>query len=189
MAMTAAPPAISMWQIDPVHTSVEFALTHMPFSIFRGRFRDVAGEVTLDEAEPMNSSVTATIRTASVDVLGERFQGVVQGEEFLDTARWPEMTFQSARVERVNEATWNVTGALTIRDVTRDVTLVTRYGGQGTHPVSGRTLAGFHAETEIDRGDFGMRWNRFLDTGAPYLGTRVRITLDIEAVRQERAPS
>jgi polyisoprenoid-binding protein YceI len=168
-----------------VHSTVEFAVTHMPFSTFRGRFRDMEGTITLDEAEPANSSVEAIVKTASVDVLGERFQAVVQGEDFLDTARWPTMTFKSSRVERVDEHTWNVTGALTIRDVTREVVFATRYGGQGKHPVSGRMLTAFHAETEIDRGDFGMVWNRMLETGMPYLGTRVRITLDIEAVKQE----
>jgi polyisoprenoid-binding protein YceI len=183
--MTAAPPVVSTWQIDPVHSTVEFALTHMPFSMFRGRFRDFAGVITLDEAEPANSSVMATIQTASVDVLGERFQAVVQGEEFFDTARWPAMSFASTRVQRVDDLIWHVTGDLTIRDVTRAVTLLTRYGGQGKSPTSGRTLAGFHAETEIDRGDFGLHFNRLLETGAPYLGTNVRITLDIEAARQE----
>jgi polyisoprenoid-binding protein YceI len=120
-----------------------------------------------------------------VDVLGERFQAVVQGEDFLHTERWPVITFRSTKVEQVDGATWNVTGDLTIRDVTRPVTLVTCYGGQGPHPVSGRTLAGFHAETEIDRSDFGMVWNRLLENGTPYLGMRVRITLDLEVVKQE----
>ncbi len=168
-----------------MHSTVEFAVTHMPFSMFRGRFRDFEGTLTIDEAKPENSSVTATIQATSVDVLGERFQSVVQGEDFLDTARWPTITFRSTRVERVNDTTWNVVGDLTIRGVTREVTLATTYAGQGKHPVSGRILAGFHAETELDRGDFGLTWNRMLETGAPYLGTRVRVTLDIEAVKQE----
>ncbi len=179
----------STWRIDPVHTTVEFAVTHMPFSTFRGRFRDVEGVITLDEAEPTNSSVTATIQTASVDVLGERFQTVMQSDDFFATARWPMMTFHSTRVQRVDDTTWNVTGVLTIRGVTRAITLATQYAGRGKHPVSGRILAGFHAETEIDRGEFGLRWNRLLETGAPYLGARVRVTLDIEAVKQESAPS
>ena len=187
--MTTIPVTSSLWRIDPVHSTVEFAVTHMPFSIFRGRFRDVEGVITIDEAEPARSSVTATIKTASIDVMGERFQAVLQGEDFFDTARWPVMTFHSRRVEQVDGDVWRVTGPLTIRDVTRDITLTTRYAGQGKHPVSGRTLAGFHAETEIDRGDFGLRWNRLLETGAPYLGERVRVTLDIEAVKQDEAPS
>jgi polyisoprenoid-binding protein YceI len=185
--MTTAPTTTSTWQIDPVHSTVEFAVTHMPFSMFHARFREIEGAITIDEADPTNSSVTATITTASIDVIGERFQSVLRGEDFFDTARWPEITFRSTRVEQVIGDTWNVTGDLTIRDVTREVTLDTRYGGQGKHPVSGRTLAGFHAETEIDRRDFGMTWNRLLETGAPYLGTHVRITLDIEAVKQEAA--
>jgi polyisoprenoid-binding protein YceI len=183
--MTTTPVAASTWQIDPVHSTVEFAVTHMPFSMFRARFREVAGMLTLDEAEPVRSTVTATIKTASFDGIGERFQTVVQGEDFLDTARWPEITFRSTGVQQVDGDTWHVTGDLTIRDVTREVTLVTRFGGQGKHPVSGRRLAGFHAETEFDRSAFGMTWNRLLESGMPYLGDRVRVSLDIEAVAQE----
>lgn len=183
--MTTTPATRSLWRIDPVHSTVEFAITHMPFSIFRARFRDVQGVLEIDEAEPVRSRVSATIQAASIDVLGERFQAVVQGEDFLHTARWPVITFQSTRVEQVNEADWRVIGDLTIRDVTREVVLATHYAGQGKHPVSGRTLAGFHAETEIDRGDFGIRWNRLLENGMPYLGERVRITLEIEAVKEE----
>jgi polyisoprenoid-binding protein YceI len=183
--MTTAPVSTSTWQIDPVHTTVEFAVTHMPFSWYRARFREVAGTITLDEAEPARSEVTAAIKTASFDGIGERFQAVVQGEDFFNTDRWPEITFRSTRVQQVDGNTWNVTGDLTIRDVTREVTLATRYGGQGKHPVSGRRIAGFHAETEFDRSDFGMTWNRLLETGMPYLGDRVRVSLDIEAVAQE----
>jgi polyisoprenoid-binding protein YceI len=139
-----------------VHSTVEFAVTHMPFSWFRGRFRELEGTILLDEAEPQHSAVAATIAVASIDVLGERFQTVMLGEDFFDAARWPSIAFQSTGVQRVDERTWNVFGDLTIRGVTRPITLVTRYGGMGRHPVSGRILAALHAETEIDRSDFGM---------------------------------
>jgi polyisoprenoid-binding protein YceI len=175
------------WRIDPVHSTVKFAVTHMPFSMFHCRFRDFEGEIRLDESEPSNSAVTATILTASIDVHGERFLTVMQSEDFFDSTRWPAITFHSSGVRQVAGSDWNVHGDLTIRGVTRPVTLLTRYAGQGKHPVSGRIVAGFHAETAIDRGDFGLTWNRPLETGVPYLGTRVSITLDIEAVKQDGA--
>jgi polyisoprenoid-binding protein YceI len=173
--MTAAPVATSTWQIDPVHSTAEFALTHMPFSIFRGRFRDVAGEITLDEATPENSSVRATIQTASIDVLGERFQEVLQGEEFFNTPRWPTITFGSTRVERVDGTTWNVIGSLTIRDVTREVTLVTRYGGQGKTPTSGRTLSG--------------SWSQAPPTWAPACASRSTSRRSVRRASRANLPS
>ncbi|HEY7294711.1 MAG TPA: YceI family protein [Dehalococcoidia bacterium] len=185
--MTAQAPAATTWRIDPVHSTVKFALTHMPFSMFHCRFRDFEGEILLDEREPANSTVAATIQADSIDVPGERFLAVMQGEDFFDTARWPSLAFRSTGVRQSDGDVWQVTGDLTIRGVTRSVVLVTRYAGQGRHPVSGRILAGFHVETAIDRRDFGMVWNRLLETGAPYLGTEVSIVLDIEAVKQESA--
>ena len=180
---TAAAP--TLWRIDPVHTTIEFAVTHMPFSLYHARFRQVEGTITLDEAQPERSTVTATIAADSIDVLGERFLAVMQNEEFFHTEKYPSITFQSTAVERADDNHWLVTGDLTIRDVTRSVTLRTSYAGRGKHPVSGRILAGFHAETAIDREDFGLRYNRLLETGGAYLGTQVTITLDIEAVQQD----
>jgi polyisoprenoid-binding protein YceI len=88
-------------------------------------------------------------------------------------------------VTKQDDTHWTVAGDLTIRDVTREVVLATTYLGQGIHPFSKRTIAGFHAETEINREDFGLTWNVVMDSGAKYLGERVHITLDIEAVKQE----
>ena len=104
-----------------MHSTVEFAVTHMPFSWFRGRFRELEGTVLLDEAEPQNSSVAAAITVASIDVLGERFQAVMLGEDFFDAALWPSIAFQSTAVQQLDDRTWHVTGDLTIRGVTRPV--------------------------------------------------------------------
>src|SRR5687768_294086 len=133
--MTAPAVSQTTWQIDQTHSTVEFGVTHMPFALFRARFREVRGTLLIDEQQPEHSSVTATIQTASIDVLGERFQAVMRGEDFFDTARWPEITFRSTGVARADGDRWHVTGDLTIRRVTREVTLETRYNGQGKSPI------------------------------------------------------
>ena len=99
--MTMASTAAGTWRIDPVHSTVEFGVTHMPFSLFHARFREFESTMLIAEAEPANSPVTATIAAASIDVLDERFQAVMQSEDFFDTARWPALTFLSTAVERV----------------------------------------------------------------------------------------
>jgi polyisoprenoid-binding protein YceI len=183
--MTSTSTTVSTWAIDPVHTIVAFAVQHMGMSTFRGRFRTVEGTIRIDEGNPVHSFVTATIDAGSIDVVGERLLGALMREDFFNTEKFSTITFQSTHVERHDDTHWTVTGDLTIRGVTRAVSLATAYLGQGTHPFSGRRIAGFHAETDIDRTEFGLTWNAALDTGAQYLGERVHITLDIEAVRQD----
>lgn len=183
--MTSAPVAVTTWAIDPTHTIAAFTAKHLGIASFRGRFRDVEGTISLDEANPANSSVTASIKTDSIDVPGERFHGHMVSGDWLDAEKWPAITFRSTGVERRDDTHWTVTGDLTIRDVTREVRLATEYLGQAVHPFSKRTHAAFHAETEIDRTDFGLNWNAAMDAGMKYVGERVQITLDIEAIRQD----
>jgi polyisoprenoid-binding protein YceI len=180
--------AVTTWTIDPVHTIVGFTVEHMGMSTFRGRFNTVEGSITLDEAHPENSLVTARIEAKSIDVLGERFLGAMIRPEHFDMEQFPDITFKSTRVTKgADDHHWNVTGDLTIRGITHEVTLATEYMGQDKHPFSGRTIAAFHAQTEIDRGDYGMLWNAALESGRKYLGERVTITLEIEAVRQDES--
>lgn len=183
--MTTSETTVTTWSIDPVHSIVAFAVQHMAMSTFRGRFRTLEGTLQFDAANPAASSLTATIDASSIDVVGEGLFKAMAREDFFSIEQWPSMTFRSTRVEVQDATHWTVVGALTIRDATREVRLATTYLGQGTHPFSGKTVAAFHAEAQIDRGDFGLKWNAPLDTGAFYLGERVTITLDVEAVRQD----
>lgn len=182
--MTTTPTAISTWVIDPVHTNVEVAVRHM-MTMFKGRFRRLEGTISIDEANPVNSSVTVSIDTTSFDVIGERFFNMMMGEDFFRAEQFPHITFRSTRVERIDDTHWTIVGDLTIRDVTREVALATEYLGQAKHPVSGKTIASFRAQTALDRRDYGITWNQLLETGVPYLGNEVQITIDMEAVRQE----
>jgi polyisoprenoid-binding protein YceI len=186
MTSTTDVPTATTWRIDPTHTIAAFAVQHMGMSTFRGRFRTVEGGITLDEATPANSSVTATLDVNSLDVLGERFVQAMMRAEHFHVEEHPTITFRSTRVERgADDRHWTVYGDLTIRGITHEVALAAEYLGRDKHPFSGRTVAAFRAETEIDRGDYGMQWNAALESGRKYLGERVRITLDIEAVRED----
>ncbi len=183
--MTTTQTAVSTWTIDSVHSSVGFTVRHLALTTFKGRFHTVSGVVEIDEANPQRSSVNAAVEIASIDIKEERFAGHINSEQFFDAANHPQMTFRSTGVTLIDDKHWQIAGDLTIRGTTKPVVLETEYLGQQKHPFSGKTVAGFRAETLINRGDFGLVWNAPLDTGAQYVGEEVRISLEVEAIRQD----
>ena len=174
--------AISTWGIDGAHSIAEFAVKHMMISTVKGRFRDVQGSIELDEQHPENSTVRAAIDTASVDTGVEQRDAHLRSGDFFDTERFPTISFRSTRVEREGDD-WKVYGDLTIRDVTRPVTLDVEFCGVATDPW-GNLRAAFLASTEINRDEFDVSWNQALEGGGFLVGKGVRIELDVEAVRE-----
>jgi polyisoprenoid-binding protein YceI len=177
--------AVSTWSIDAVHTSVLFAVEYMGLALFKGRFANVEGTITLNEADPTQSSVNATIDVKSLDIKNERFYGHVMGDQFFDAEKYPQITFKSTRIEKVSDTHWKISGDLSMHGVTKPVTLDTEYLGQAKHPFSGQLRAGFRATTTINRADWDLTWNAVLDTGARYVGEKVEITLETMAGKQE----
>src|SRR5262250_367053 len=163
---------LSTWTIDPVHSSVEFSLDYMGFSTYRTGFRVLEGSLEFDAARPAASSVNASIPVASVDVTNDRLMSRLMDPDLLGGKDHPTITFKSTRVEALDPAHWKVTGDLTIHGVTRPVVLDTRYMGQGKHPVSGKTVGTFRADTAINRSDFGVSYMAPLEGGGTYIGDR-----------------
>jgi polyisoprenoid-binding protein YceI len=182
-AATAAPTA-STWAIDPAHSVVELAVKHMMFSTVKGRFRNVAGSIVLDEADPGASSVTAVIDAASIDTGEAQRDGHLRSGDFLDVERFPTMTFRSTGVVPRGHNQFVVVGDLTIRDVTQEVALEAELAGKGTDPWGGQR-AGFTASTTINRKELGLTWNQALEAGGVLVSDQVKITLDIQATLQQ----
>lgn len=182
--MIAPQTALSTWTIDPVHSVAEFAVKHMMISTVKGRFRLLEGTLRLDEADPAAAAVTASIDMSSIDTGEPQRDDHLRSDDFFSAERFPEMTFRSTRVERVDDTRWKVTGDLTIRDVTREVVLDTEYEGQ-IRDAFGKQRAAFTAETTLNRSEFGLHWNRLIETGGVVVGDRVRVTLHIAAVRED----
>jgi polyisoprenoid-binding protein YceI len=174
---------VSVWQIDASHSSVDFAVKHMVVATTRGTFRELAGTIKLDEANPQASSVEATIVTASIDTRDERRDGHLRSPDFFETEKFPTIEFRSRRVEPAGGDRYRLAGDLTIRGVTRSVDLELTYDGQASDPWGG-VRAGFEARTSISRADFGLTWNQALETGGMLVGDEVKIQLHVEAVRQ-----
>lgn len=185
-AQSPAPTVLApgTWDIDRDHSNVEFVARHL-LSKVRGRFSEFSGVITV-APDPAGSRVEVTIDAASIDTNHADRDGHLRGTDFLDVERFPALTFVSTAVrERAEPGLYEVDGELTIRDVTRPVTLEAEFLGWSDDPWGGKR-AGFSAATEIDREEFGANWNVVLETGGLLLSKTVRIELEVEAVlRQE----
>lgn len=181
-------------QIDPAHTSVEFAVKHMMFTTVRGRFKDVKGTVEVDEGNPGRSSVNVEIDAASIDTGAPDRDAHLRSADFLDVENHPKITFRSKRVEVAPGGSakegdqFRITGDLTIRGTTMEVTLDCVYQGRGKDPWGGER-AGAQATTRIDRRDWGLKWNQALETGGILVANEVRIEVEVQVVKEVPVPA
>lgn len=172
------------WTIDPAHTQAGFKVKHMMIATVRGRFTDLSGTLELDEEDWTRSKVSVEIDAASIDTREEDRDAHLRSGDFLDVETHPEITFESASIEEVGDDRYTVRGDLTIRGETRPVDLDVEVEGRGRDPWGGERI-GFAATTKIDRRDFGLTWNKALETGGVLVGQEVEITLDVEVVKRE----
>lgn len=175
--------ATSTWTVDKTHSNVDFQVKHLMISTVRGHFRDFEATLVLDEHEPVNSRVTATVDVASIDTNQPDRDAHLRSDDFFNAEAFPKLIFESRRVETKDGKRFNVTGDLTIRDVTREVALEGELEGRIQDPWGNERVA-FSAKTEISRKDFNVRWNQVLETGGVAVSDAVKIRLYIEAVKQ-----
>jgi polyisoprenoid-binding protein YceI len=182
--MPVQPGTQSTWTIDPAHSSIEFAVRHMMFTKIRGRFKEFSGTIScLDESNPTKAKVEATIDVASIDTGDANRDAHLRSAEFLDVEHYPSITFTSKRIDKKAEDQFNMVGDLTIRGITREITLDTTYNGRGTNPW-GKEVAGFSASSTLNRRDFGLTWNVALETGGMLVGDNLEVDIEVEAVKE-----
>ena len=181
---------MASWTFEPGHTAAEFRCRHMMVTWVRGHFKNVEGKMAFDPADPVRASLEATLNARGLWTGEPDRDAHLRSADFLDVERHPSITFKSTRVESVGASEYKVTGNLTIRGVTRPVTLDVHYLGQwqtpfwvGNEDKGPVSRAGFVAETRINRHDFGASWNGALDRGGIVVGDEVFITLDVEAIQ------
>ncbi len=175
------------WKIDPIHSTVEFAVKHMMFTTVRGRFKNFGGTIEADEQNPQNSSVDVDFEVASIDTGAGDRDAHLRSADFLDAEKFPKMTFRTTSVEGAYAKEgdrFKVNGELTIRGTSIPVTLDATFEGIGKDPW-GNQRAGFAARTEIDRRRWGLKWNQALETGGVLVGNSVKIEIEAQAVKQE----
>ncbi|HEX5365389.1 MAG TPA: YceI family protein [Acidimicrobiales bacterium] len=167
------------WTLDPGHSHIGFSVRHMMVSKVRGSFTTFSGSITTAE-DPLASSATLTVDLGSVDTGNDDRDAHLRSGDFFDAQSHPAMTYRTTSL-RWEGGDVEVTGDLTIKDVTRPVTLVAEYNGIGADPWGGTRL-GLSAHGEIGRSDFGITFNMPLDGGGVMVGERVQLLLEVEAV-------
>jgi polyisoprenoid-binding protein YceI len=168
------------WGFDLAHSNIQFTARHMVISKVRGVFSRWNGALDYDEKDPTASSVSVRIEAASLDTHEEKRDAHLRSADFFEVDRFPEITFQSRRVERHAEAL-RITGDLTLHGVTREVVLDGEYLGAAKDPW-GHQRIGFSAKASINRKDFGLTWNQALETGGLLVGEKIDIAIDVEAI-------
>jgi polyisoprenoid-binding protein YceI len=180
-ALLAAPAAFAtQYQIDPVHSRAGFAIKHMMVSKVNGQFKSVKGTVDLDEGKPENTRIDAEIDASTIDTGDAKRDGHLKTPDFFDVANHPKITFKSKKVTSAGPGKYKVDGDLTIRGVTKPVTLDVEGFDQAINTPWGTVKRGGTATTTVNRKDFGVSWQQNLDKGGVVLGDDVKINLDIE---------
>ena len=170
------------WSIDPAHTQSMFTVRHMMVSNVRGQFEKTSGTVALDEQDPSRSSVEATIDVNSIDTRVPDRDKHLRSPDFFDAANYPTITFKSTRVEKAGEGKLKVSGNLTIRGVTKPVTLEVEGPTSPVKDPQGNARRGITATTNINRQDYGLKWNKLVEAG-PVVGDEVKIEIEAELVQ------
>lgn len=178
------------WRIDGAHSGAHFSVRHMMVSNVRGQLGKINGTIQYDPADPRTATVEARIDVAGIDTREPKRDAHLRGPDFFEVEKFPVITFRSKRVEPAGAGSLRVIGDLTIRDVTKEVTLQV----EGPSPPikdarAGALRAGATASTSINRKDFGITWNRVIEAGGVSVADTVNITIDLEFVEAKPAPA
>ncbi|GAA0353096.1 YceI family protein [Actinoallomurus spadix] len=175
-------PEAGVWDIDPVHSSVQVRARHIGLVSVRGRISDFSGEIVVTDPVE-NSTVEVTLRAASIDTGNSDRDTHLRSKDFLYVDEYPDIAFRSKGLRRLADDRWAMDGELTIRGTTRPVTLDTTYLGTGPDPWGG-VRCGFHAVTELNRDEFAVDWNQAVRVGIAAVGGTLLVELDIELVKR-----
>ena len=176
------------WNIDTTHSGVNFSVRHMVFAKVGGRFDRFSGTIAGDLDDLTGAKVAVDIEAASIDTGAADRDTHLRSGDFFDAEQFPTLRFVSQKIERASDDHYLVHGELTIRDVTREVTLEVDYNGRGTDPWGNQRI-GFSATTSINRRDFGLKWNQVLEAGGMLVGDRIDIGLEVQAVAAAAEPA
>ena len=178
---------MTTWKIDSSHTSATFSVRHMMVTNVRGEFQKVSGTVQFDAAAPEKSAIDVVIEVASVSTRDAQRDTHLKSADFFDVENHPLMTFKSKSIKAKGAGHYALTGDLTIRGATHEVTLDVEGPSPEHKDPWGMTRIGASASTKIKRSDFGLKWNAALETGGVLVGDEVKIELDVELIKEAAA--
>lgn len=186
-----APAALDLtgtWDMDPAHTRLGFAARHAMVATVRGNFGIFSGVIEIDQADPSRSGAEVEIDAASISTGNEQRDQHLRSADFLDVENHPTLTFRSTRAEAVDSDTYRLSGELTIKGQSQPVTIELDFQGSSPDPF-GNTRAGFEGRATINRKDFGLTFNVAIEGGGVLLGDKVKIELDVSAIRRVQPAS
>lgn len=169
------------WNVDPEHSTIEFRVVHMLVSKTTGHFTEYQGFIDMDAEAETVKAIEAAIKTASVNTNHAKRDAHLRNADFFDVEKYPTMTYRMKQYEKTADG-YQAVGELTLRGVTKDITLTGNFNGVAKDPW-GNLRAGFNAEGKLNRKDFGMVWSKSLDGGGLVVGDEVLIKLDIECIK------
>jgi polyisoprenoid-binding protein YceI len=175
---------LTQWQIDPAHSAAHFSVRHLMISNVRGEFTKLSGSALINPADPAKSSVEITIQAASLNTREPQRDEHLRSADFFDVANHPTLTFRSKRIEALGAENFKLTGDLTIRGVTKEVTFDVEGPTASVKDPWGSIRAGVTASAKINRKDFGVAWNALTETGGVVVGDEVKITVEAELIQQ-----
>ena len=170
------------YTIDPSHSRIGFVARHAMVTKVRGGFNDFAGTFTVDADEPSNSTAELTIEAASIDTRNADRDAHLKSNDFFAMDDHPQLTFRSTAIEQVSETDYRVTGDLTLRGVTKSVTIGLEYSGAAIDPW-GNLRVGFEGSTQVNRKDWGLNWNAALEAGGVLVSEKVTLEFEISATK------
>jgi polyisoprenoid-binding protein YceI len=170
------------YAIDPAHSRIGFVARHAMVTKVRGAFNDFEGKVVLDGDDPARSSAEVTIKAASIDTRNAQRDEHLRSNDFLAMETYPEITFRSTAVRQTGATEFDLTGDLTIKGVTRAITIPFTYEGAATDPF-GNVRAGFEGSVAINRKDYGVTWNAALETGGVLGSDTITLEFEVSAVK------
>ena len=184
LALAGPASAADSWAIDKAHSDVTFTVRHL-ISKVTGRFGSFDATITTDFENMDGSSVKFTIDASSIDTANGDRDKHLRSADFFDVEKFPEITFQSSKITKIDGDSYAVVGSLTMHGVSKEITLTVDFLGEMT--AMGGTRAGYELTTTLNRKDFEVSWNRALDAGGFVLGDDVEINIDLEVIKQEKA--
>ena len=172
------------YDLDVAHTRIGFVARHAMVTKVRGAFNELAGSAVLDGADPTKSSVNVTVEVASIDTRNSMRDDHLRTNDFLDVAQFPQLSFVSTAIAQVGDEQFEVTGDLTIKGVTKSITIPLEFQGAATDPF-GNERIGFEGSTSLKRSDFGITYNAALETGGVLVSDKIVLEFEISAIKQK----
>ena len=178
--------ANTTWNLDAGHSDINFRIRHLVISTVTGKFKSFSSVATTTGDDFSTADISFEAETASIDTGVEQRDGHLRGEDFFNSEVFPKLTFKSTSIRKVDDENFEINGLLTIRDVTKTITLKAEYGGIAKDPY-GQIKAGFEVSGKINRSEYGLTWNALTEAGGAVVSDEVKLQANVQYIKAVQA--